>query len=282
MTVKEANQFISQALQNFYPESEIRGFQQIIFSHCMSYKRSDIFLKADDAVPETVRIQIYDIIEQLKLEKPVQYILGATEFYGMTFFVDESVLIPRPETEELVQWISNDYRNSSPRVLDIGTGSGCIAVSLARLVPGAKVCGMDISAKALAMAHRNALHNDVHVDYSLVNICSDSLPRMGPFDVIVSNPPYVTEDQRTRMENNVLDFEPHLALFVPENDPLLFYRVISRFASLHLNKRGSLYFEINEDLADETMKLIESFGFSAELKRDLNDKYRMIKATFML
>ena len=217
----------------------------------------------------------------MKHNKPIQYILGVTEFYDLPFYVDDSVLIPRPETEELVHWILDDYHGLSPRIIDIGTGSGCIPVALAKNLPLAKVLAADISETALATAHKNALRNSVTVEFLKMDILSDALPDFGRFDLIVSNPPYVTVEQMDRMEANVLDYEPHIALFVPQTDPLIFYRAISRFAGKQLEPGGNLYFEINESLAAETANAVEEFGFTVEVKKDINGKYRMLKAKLL-
>jgi release factor glutamine methyltransferase len=278
MTVKEASQLILQNLQAFYPKPEIESFTFLIFNHLMKFQRFDLHLKAEMPVPDHLDPQIYDIIEQLKHNKPIQYILGSTEFYGLPFYVDESVLIPRPETEELVHWIIEDYGNSGPMILDLGTGSGCIPVALAKNISSSMVMGADISVEALETARKNALRNNVDVTFIELDILADHLPELGKFDVIVSNPPYVTIQQKERMEANVVDFEPHVALFVPQKDPLIFYKAISRFARKFLKANGSLYFEINEDLSDETGNAVKDCGFSVELRKDINGKYRMLKA----
>jgi release factor glutamine methyltransferase len=278
MTVKEASQWIHQTLIPTHDELETDSIIYLIFNYLMDFKRFDVKLKADTQVPAHLEPQIYDIIEQLKTNRPIQYILGVTEFYGLPFYVDESVLIPRPETEELVQWILTDFGAKSPRIVDIGTGSGCIPVALASNLSVAGVIGVDISENALVTARKNALKNAVKVDFLRLDILENEFTKLGLFDVIVSNPPYVTVNQKDRMESNVLDYEPHLALFVPENDPLLFYKAIGKFAKNHLNVGGCLYFEINEALFNETEQAIQQIGFTTELKKDINNKYRMLKA----
>ncbi|MDP4207265.1 MAG: peptide chain release factor N(5)-glutamine methyltransferase [Bacteroidota bacterium] len=278
MTVKETSDFISKELQSIYPDSEISTITHLIFSELLNFKRFDAVLRAGSLLPEHAELQIYNIIEQLKRHRPIQYVLGCTEFYGLPFSVSESVLIPRPETEELVHCIVGDYKNRKPRIVDFGTGSGCIAITLAKELPGAEVLAVDVSPEALSMARKNAERNQVNVEFLQLDILSSTFPDLGGFDVIVSNPPYVTQAQKSDMDANVLDYEPHLALFVPENDPLLFYKAIGRFAQKSLNPGGGLYFEINEDLPYETASAIEKLGFSAELKKDLNDKFRMLKA----
>lgn len=278
MTVKEACCIIDQELSALYPATERESITFLVFNHLLGFKRFDTEQKKTEELTAPHTRQIYNIIEQLKLHKPIQYVLGETEFYGLTFFVDHSVLIPRPETEELVHWIINDYQGQAPTILDIGTGSGCIPVSLAKNLTNARITGIDISDKALDIAKKNATSNNVDVTFTLADILIELHPNLGLFDVIVSNPPYVTAEQKWQMEPNVLNHEPHLALFVPENDPLLFYKAITRFAQKHLYRNGSLYFEINEALPFETAEMLQKAGFSTELRKDLNDKYRMIKA----
>lgn len=278
MTIIEASRYIRNKLKDLYPLQEIDAFTEIIFNHLLNYKRLDIHLKASTPILPEHELQIYDIIHQLERYRPIQYIVGYTEFYGFKFLVNESVLIPRPETEELVEWISTDYKGSSPAIIDLGTGSGCIPVSLAKNLPGATIFGADISMEALDVASENALLNGVHVNFISLDILSNRFPEFNPFDVIVSNPPYVTLQQKDRMEHNVLDFEPHLALFVPENDPLIFYKAIGAFANSFLSPKGSLYFEINEDLFQETSNAIKELGFETELRKDIHGRYRMLKA----
>lgn len=279
MTVKEVSQCIYQELNHLYPDQEIESFTYLIFNHFMGFKRFDVNLKSGIAIPSDIEIQIYDIIKQLKHNKPIQYILAETEFYGLPFYVDESVLIPRPETEELVQWILDDYRGGEPRIIDIGTGSGCIPITLAKNIQKASVFALDISEDAIITAQKNAKRNEVHVEFLKHDILQGEWPNSGLFDIVVSNPPYVTLEQKDRMDENVLAYEPHVALFTPENDPLIFYKAIAKFAKKQLKAGGCLYFEINETLSSETAEAVAQVGFATELKRDINGKYRMLKAT---
>ena len=281
MTVKETVQLITGQLSNYYPAEELDSFTYLIFSHLMGFKRFESHTKSEVEIPSHLAPQIYDIIEQLKQHKPIQYILGTTDFYGLPFYVNESVLIPRPETEELVHWIVQDFTKQKSRIIDLGTGSGCIPVALAKNLPDAEVYAADISEEALGVAGKNAKQNEVNIHLLKLDLLSEDWPDTGLFDVIVSNPPYVTIDQKDRMDVNVLDFEPHLALFVPENDPLVFYKAISRFAVKHLKTGACLYFEINEALYSETEKAVSNLGFSTELKKDINGKYRMLKARLL-
>lgn len=278
MTIIEASKYIRHKLKDLYPLQEIDAFTGIIFNHVINYKRLDIHLNAQTSILPDHQLQIYDIIHQLESYRPIQYILGTTEFYGLNFMVNKSVLIPRPETEELVDWIINDYKGLSPKIIDIGTGSGCIPVSLAKNLPGSLITGVDISLEALEVAKENALLNDVQVKFLPLDILGNHFPEFSLFNVIVSNPPYVTVHQKDRMNSNVLDFEPHLALFVPEIDPLIFYKAIALFANKYLLENGNLYFEINEELFQETSDAIKELGFTTELRKDIHGRYRMLKA----
>jgi release factor glutamine methyltransferase len=219
------------------------------------------------------------VLTQLKKQKPIQYILGETSFYGLTFEVNEHTLIPRPETEELVEWIlESNQKQSQISILDIGTGTGCIPITLKKNLPKATVFGLDVSVKALEVATKNALINDTAVTFLEKDIlATNKLDRN--FDVIVSNPPYVRELEKKEINPNVLEFEPHLALFVENNDPLLFYRKITQLAQNYLQPNGQLYFEINQYLGAEMIALVESYGFiQIELRKDIYGNDRMLKA----
>jgi release factor glutamine methyltransferase len=235
-------------------------------------------------------------LKRLKNEEPIQYIIGATEFYGFPFLVDKSTLIPRPETEELVEWIlletaklQSDQVLKSLQILDIGTGSGCIPISLAKNLPAATISAIDISADALKIAIKNATLNKVKVDFIEGNVLDlyafNEILKQKPynqvkFDIIVSNPPYVRELEKIEIQNNVLLNEPHLALFVSDENPLLFYDKIADIAKQHLSKNGLLFFEINQYLGEETIKILAEKGFkNIKLRKDLFGNDRMIKAT---
>jgi release factor glutamine methyltransferase len=228
--------------------------------------------------------KLSNILTRLQTGEPVQYILGHTEFYGLIFKVNPSVLIPRPETEELVEWVLNskvkNQKSKVTTILDIGTGSGCIAISLKKNLPEAKVSAIDISTDALQTAKQNAELNEVDVNFihqDILNINPEiEIPNS---EIIISNPPYVTLHAKTRMHTNVTDFEPHTALFVPENDPLIFYKAIADFAIENLIPNGLLFFEINENLGKKTVAMLESKGFkNVELRTDMSGRDRMIKA----
>lgn len=279
MTFNQALAYINQELKSLYPETEIEAFAQIICRHLFGLSRFECMLRNNAPIPEKSQHQIYNIIQELKGFKPIQYILGETEFFGLRFFVDEAVLIPRPETEELVEWVIRDQQSKGDiSILDIGTGSGCIAVTLARKLPNATVSAIDVSLEALTVAEKNAIENKVNIAFYPLDIINEKQAVSSAYDVIVSNPPYVTFEQKERMSVNVLNYEPHLALFASGQNPFVFYEVISEIAHTQLKPGGAIYFEINEEHPGQTAKIIESYGFSTELKQDMHGKYRMIKA----
>ncbi len=254
-------------------EKEVISWAYIVIQHLLGYNRSDCIIHGDKEITIEISDEIKQIVRDLKTQKPLQYILGETEFYGMKFKVNEHTLIPRPETEELVGWVLKEKFNS---VLDIGTGSGCISIALAKHSK-ATISAIDISKMALKVAKENAAINEVKIDF----IQKDVLQVHGlqKVDVIVSNPPYVLESEKQKMKANVLQHEPHLALFTPEKTPVLFYKKIGNLAAKSLNYGGKLYFEINEQYGVEILEMLSKIGFvDIALKKDINDKDRMIKA----
>ena len=272
-------QHIQSELQGLYPETEIRSFSYLIIEKVTGFSRTEIFVNKYTLFSVEQQHVIESIIEKLKKYIPIQYILGETEFFGLTFYVDESVLIPRPETEELVDWIRiENNRGGGLHILDIGTGSGCIAITLKHEFPDSVIDAFDISENALKTAKRNAVRNKLEVNFELVDILNaPDFPNN--WDVIVSNPPYITEQEKDDMLPNVLNHEPHLALFVPDNDPLMFYRNIALFARQHLQHNGKLYFEINRESGKECMDLLTGLGFNdIELKKDISGNDRMVRA----
>lgn len=282
MTIKEyRNQFV-QKLESIYDQGEVESFFYLILENKHQLKRIDLALSPDLEFSDS-EIQVWDsILEQLKKEIPIQYILGQTFFYGLDFEVNSNVLIPRPETEELVDWIINDFSDNPSKqnfkILDIGTGSGCIAISLAKNIPTAQVFAIDVSEGALATAKRNAEKNDVKVTFLHKNIL-ETTDLKEQFDVIVSNPPYVRHLEKEEIKKNVLDYEPHLALFVENDDALLFYRKIAELAQKNLSKDGKLYFEINQYLGKQMVELLEKLKFkNVELRKDIYGNDRMTKA----
>ncbi|GAB3725506.1 peptide chain release factor N(5)-glutamine methyltransferase [Flavobacterium koreense] len=280
MLLKSYKSTFLQELSPLYDEKEIESFFYIVLESFHNKKRIDLALNPEMEMDTVQLLRWESVLSDLKKEKPIQYILGETEFYGLPFLVNENTLIPRPETEELVEWIlqSAKYEEQSTKlnVLDIGTGSGCIAISLAKNLPNAQVAAIDVSEKALATAHKNAEINKVEVNFILKNILeTESLDEK--YDIIVSNPPYVRNLEKQEIKPNVLEYEPHLALFVEDNDALLFYRKIAELAKKNLSENGKLYFEINQYLGKETVELLEEMGFkNIVLKNDIYGNDRMI------
>ena len=273
---------VAHQLKDLFPSQEIQSLQRLIFENKLGLTLSKIYLNPTLPIKPQEAEAILNIVSLLKLQKPIQYILGQADFFGLIFKVNPEVLIPRQETEELVDWILKSTITENPSVLDIGTGSGCIAISLAANLKGAKVTALDISAGALCIAKENALINNAQIDFSQADILDIAtiIPNQ-PFDIIVSNPPYVRESEKVLMNANVLEHEPHSALFVSNADPLLFYRSIAMRSKELLKNNGAVYCEINEALGNETLQLFTQHGYcNVELKKDLNGKNRMIKATW--
>lgn len=225
-------------------------------------------------------MQITEIVNRLLNHEPIQYIIGETEFFGLKFKVSPGALIPRAETEELVDWIVREEGKKAKSLLDIGTGSGCIPIAIDKNCQLKLVEGWDISEEALVLARQNASRNDSKVKFSIQDIFNPTgIAASVKWDVIVSNPPYVLQEESSLMQKNVVDFEPHIALFVPNHDPLIFYRTIAQFAKEHLQLHGNLYFEINEAKGEQVAALLSENGFSGiQLRKDLQSKERMIKA----
>ena len=280
MKIKEYGNQFTQELTPIYDAGEAESFFYLILEEKMQLKRIDLALHPDLNFSEKEIVVWNSILQQLKKEIPIQYLLGKTSFYGLDFEVNENVLIPRPETEELVDWIirsnskSKNYKDL--KILDIGTGSGCIAVSLAKNIPNSQVYAVDVSEKALATAKKNAELNNVKITFSNQNILkTEDLKQQ--FDIIVSNPPYVRNLEKEEIKKNVLDNEPHLALFVEDNDALIFYRKIAELAQINLSENGQLFFEINQYLAKEMVDLLEEMNFkNIELRKDIYGNDRMI------
>lgn len=276
--MKKAHAYIRSSLKGIYPDGEIDSFYYLILKSLIGFSRSDAIINAHS----TLDLETYDrfvaIVERLKINEPLQYVLGETEFYGLPFKVNPCVLIPRNETEELVDQIIKDFSNSSPKILDFGTGSGCIPIALKKFLPTSVVYSCDISDDALNVAKLNATINNVSVEFFHFDILSGKTLNYSELDVIVSNPPYVTMAEIEFMNKNVLDYEPHLALFVPNSDPLLFYRTIVEKYAYLLKDNGFLYFEINEAFANETQEMLHSFNFNSIVINDINGKKRMVKA----
>ncbi|MBQ0734049.1 peptide chain release factor N(5)-glutamine methyltransferase [Aquimarina celericrescens] len=258
------------------------SFFYLLSEKILGLRRVDVALDLEKEVSASEIVQFNEAKTRLLDQEPIQYIIGHTYFYGLSFIVNKNVLIPRPETEELVDWILKDQENleNAIKILDIGTGSGCIAIALAKNLPNAKVYAMDISEQAIEIAKVNAIKNEVKVEFINEDVLA-SEHLFQDFDIIVSNPPYVRELEKDEIKPNVLDNEPHQALFVSDHDPLIFYKKITKLAKGRLTQTGSLYFEINQYLGSETYKMIKSLGFSAvALRKDLHNNERMIRARF--
>ena len=260
-------------LNGFAQEREIISWAYISIDFLLGYNRSDCIIYADKGITSIKSDLFIQIIADLKTNKPIQYIIGKADFFGLKFKVNEHTLIPRPETEELVQWICEHEFTSA---LDIGTGSGCISIALKKN-KDLEITAIDVSEPALLVAEENAKINEVEINFLLQDILkTTTLPKV---DVIISNPPYVLVKEKELMLANVLDKEPDLALFVPDNNPLLFYKKIADLSFTNLLKNGLLFFEINERFGKETVEMLSAIGFvDIELKKDINDKDRMIKA----
>lgn len=276
----ELKVFFRSKLKGIYPSEEIDSFFYLLLEAWLGYSRLDLALKSNSTIPSEVQKKIEDAIQRLEQEEPIQYIIGSTEFYGLNFKVTPSTLIPRPETEELVDWIIKEHDNCKT-LLDIGTGSGCIAIAIGKNLPNARVSGLDISEETLEIARGNALDNRTKVDFRKMDIIeTTSLP--GTYDLIVSNPPYVRETEKAQMKDNVLKYEPARALFVSDDDPLLFYRHIAELSKTALKDRGWLLFEINEYLGEEMISLLKGSGFeNIELKKDFRGKDRFIQGQYL-
>ena len=282
MLLKDIKNIYHLELDPLFPKEEVDSFFYLVIDHYLGLERFVLAMQPNLVVSKDNEEPLFYALSQLKQERPIQYILGKAHFCDLEFGVDENVLIPRPETEELVYWILNEVqqrtRQEGLRILDIGTGSGCIAISLAKNLPNAKVYALDISKKALQIAQQNAVDNKVDI----VFLEADILSMEGfkdKFDVIVSNPPYVRELEKKEMKNNVLEHEPGLALFVSDGDPLIFYKKITLFALNHLKTSGMLFFEINQYLGEEMKQLLEAGNFSEiELRKDMFGNNRMLKA----
>ena len=266
-------------LQGVYDKEEVHCFFYILCDFFLQYSRFEVSMALDTIVSAKNTTAFEKALLRLKKQEPIQYILGCTAFYGLTFKVNEHTLIPRPETEELVDWVLSNLhdQDSVLDILDIGTGSGCIAISLAKNIPTARVSGLDISEKTLEVAQENAVKNQVLVSFCKKDILETTALK-NKYDVMVSNPPYVRQLEKKAMNANVLDYEPGVALFVPNEDPLLFYRKIAQLAMVSLQTRGWLYFEINEYLSKEMDVLLKDIGFAnIEIKKDFREVPRMIK-----
>ena len=289
MNIKKFRDYFNKTLKKLYPTSEIDTFLFLLLEEYLNFKRIDIVLKSNFEISPEDLILLRSSTKLLEQEIPIQYILGKTEFYGFPFILNEHVLIPRPETEELISSILENvlktrsfHTNANEKqlkILDIGTGSGCIPISLKKSLPFAEITAIDVSNEALTIAKKNAVLNKVDINLTQQDILNTtSLNQL--YDVIVSNPPYVRESEKKEIKNNVLNNEPHMALFVEDNNPLVFYNKIAELAKNHLTKNGTLFFEINQYLGKETVELIKLKGFNKiQLKKDVFGRDRIIIAS---
>jgi release factor glutamine methyltransferase len=284
-TINDVFQSFKQGLGELYNTNEKEALTLWVVSEIMELSKATIKAFPEKELTVLQQELTSSILMELKTGKPLQYILGYAEFYGSRFVVNPAVLIPRPETEELVEWALVSWQlavsswQKPYKILDIGTGSGCIAISLKKSLPDVNVYAIDISLEAIQVAKTNALLNAVEVDFIETDILTHNSKLKTPYSLIISNPPYVTPADKEQMHLNVVDFEPHTALFVPQDDPLLFYRAIARFAADNLDTGGLLFFEINESYGEDTVDLLKSLNFkNIELRKDMSDRYRMIKA----
>jgi len=293
MIVKQYRNYFNETLKTIYPITEIDSFFFLLLEEYLGFRRVDIVLKSDFKITQETLNLLQSATKQLEQEVPLQYIIGKTEFYGLPFVVNKHVLIPRPETEELVAWVVSESSrfktfNTSTKqttetkqlkILDIGTGSGCIPISLKKQLPFAKISAIDISKEALGVAKKNAVLNNVDIHFILQDILK-TVALDQHYDIIISNPPYVRELEKKELKNNVLKNEPHVALFVENDNPLIFYAKIAELAKNYLNKNGLLFFEINQYLGTETIDLVNKKGLkNIQLKKDMFGNDRIIVAS---
>ena len=295
MKIAEAERYIRETLSGIYEEGEARNIAGLAMEHVTSLSSADRLSKGDHLLSAPQQEQLEKDVQRLKQHEPIQYIMNKAWFYGMELFVDKAVLIPRPETEELVEWIINDVRASGKdvferkpmeadetttlKLLDVGSGSGCIALALKKAMPKAEVWGCDISEEALNVARRNGSALDIRVDFQGMNFLDPAQQKHLPtVDIVVSNPPYIPLSGKDGMDLNVVSHEPHTALFVPDDDALVFYKALAHFAKNRLYNGGSIYMEIHEDLGNDVVSLFQQEGYShVALRKDMQGKDRMVK-----
>lgn len=280
MKLRDYRTYFLEKLTPLFDSMEAEQFFIITLEELKGWRRTDLALNPDAELSGKEIERWNAVLAELETQKPIQYIFGKAYFYGLEFEVNPDTLIPRPETEELVEWIITENKvKGKINLLDIGTGTGCIAISLAKNLPDASVSAIDVSEGALATAKRNAQHNKAEVNFILQDIlAAETLPQL--YDVIVSNPPYVRNLEKYEIKENVLQYEPHLALFVDDNDPLLFYRKIALLAKKQLSPNGRLYFEINQYLGPETVQMLEDYGFkNVTLRKDIYGNDRMVSCS---
>lgn len=280
MTVAEAKKEISNAITHLYEQREITAITTLLLEKITGLTRLDQIIQKDILIAESNLATLEQAIAKLRKGTPIQYVLREAWFYGFSFSVTENTLIPRPETEELVAWVIADFEGSTSELhlLDVGTGSGCIPITIAKKLPHIKTYGLDISNGALSIAKKNALSIGTDTQFLKVDFLDSSEWEILPsVDILISNPPYIAETEKVSMHKNVLDYEPHIALFVPDMDPLVFYKQILAFAEERLHKGSTIYLELNEALGEKTMALFPSTHFETTLKKDMQGKQRMLR-----
>ena len=281
MTIEKARKEIFESLKNIYEKEEANNIAEIVLEHITNLSRIEILLNKNITLSNDQKEFLVRINTRLQDHEPIQYIINEAWFSGMKFYVDKNVLVPRPETEEMVEWIIADHRQQTTdnrRIIDIGTGSGCIAIALKNKLARAEVWACDISDEALTVARMNADNLKATIDFVPVDFLNiEQRQQLPQVDIIVSNPPYVRQNERLEMRRNVIDYEPSLALFVSDNDPLVFYRAIVDFGKEKLNAEGKIYVEIHEDLGKQVRELFQKDYRLVELKKDLQGKERMVK-----
>ena len=281
MTMQEATYFILRQVRTIYDEGEARQITDWVIEYLTGSKKAERMLYKNTAITNDEEILVQQYVERLMLYEPVQYVLNEAWFFGLRFYVDKNVLIPRPETEELVEWVITNCKLpvSDIKIVDIGSGSGCISIALKKRIRKAEIWSCDISNDALEVAKKNATTLGFPINFMQLDFLDrQTWVHLPSFDIIVSNPPYVPEKDKEQMQANVLKYEPAIALFVTDNDPLVFYKSIAEFGKTHLNKHGNIYLEIHENLGEAITKLFQENGYSIELKKDMQGKDRMMKA----
>ena len=300
MKLWEAVQYIKEQLKGVYEEEEASNIADLAIEHVTGLSKTERIWKREQDISEVERKRLDDDLQRLKKQEPIQYVMNKAWFYGMELYVDNNVLIPRPETEELVKWIVDDAkatgkdvfvkhkmeadRTTLMKIMDVGTGSGCIALALKKAMPKAEVWGCDVSEEALNVARRNGSLLDIRVDFQGVDFLDETQQTLLPsVDIIVSNPPYVPLKDKGQMRANVVDHEPHTALFVADTEPLVFYRALAAFGKKRLNEGGLVYMEIYEGLGEVVVRLFEEAGYiQVELRKDMQGKDRLVKASLNL
>ncbi|MEO9020604.1 MAG: peptide chain release factor N(5)-glutamine methyltransferase [Ginsengibacter sp.] len=286
MTTIQAHNDFAKELKTLYEDREAENITDWVFENITGLKRWEI-RNSPNEIEDSTAGQLKKYLYELLQHKPVQYVLNEAWFYKRKFYVNENVLIPRPETEELVEWIvsdvrstkSNEQSNNNFKIIDIGTGSGCIPVSIKKELPDTTVTAIDVSENALKVAKKNAEELNAAIDFIQINFLIETeWDRLGPFDIMVSNPPYIPVKEKETLSKNVTDFEPGIALFVENNNPFIFYEKIVTFAGSHLKKNGKIYVEVNEEYANEIKNIFEKRGFISKLKKDMYGKERMVKS----